>query len=869
MNGLECCTGELHSISAPCLSVAMAAAAAASSSSVRPQAEAMGRSASSRYKEGSRVQMVTSKREKGKQRWVKADVYRIEERGGRTVLYMREVGGHREEFKVVVPHNETTAPTNTYQTAPVVWDVSKKPSSLDWRPRQHPLSAITSSSTMPSTTGGSLFAGAAPGPLKGETTAAANEDTADGVLPGAPSVSALSGTSAGEGSLSSAAASSGGGTSSLSTFGAAIPTPKPSTDVFNGLSGAPSPSFTASPTTTTAAPADLFGGSSFAPAKGPSTAQSTTTPISSPFELGKASTGGGGGNLFCGEAAASGGGSLVGDVGSKSSGTDRGSLPGQGGAATGTAGMFDPFSGSITGGTVILSGSVAFEQQRPGGAAQGSPSPIHTAALHQQTHIAIDCSNEDDLQFWGSMMAEEAFHLGKRLINLTALTLVQPFLDQSWCLNTMIYVVEAMRAVTGAVGVHSELADRGWKMPALERVELWGWGADQLGRFISSSQSLKEVGGRQRSWEWWAAVFEHFPITSAGQPGPLRHLQTIGGIASGGIEGDKVRRLQDVLTSRGCHKSLTSLDVEIPPFEKRDSLSALLAVDDFINDYCTSPDVPLTVTAVCDEFFELSEFYADMFPPRPSPFIKTAIKEAARQAARVVYTISQHDITHPLDSPSEAAIDIAQSLTFDKVEWVSVHNADGFVPPPGSPSPVPTIINHLQPFPRVGELCVDSRLSVATGRLLAEKMPIQVGWVVFDEAVSAQDRIGVLEGLGAGREVRTVHVGALDAVSLKQGGVFDGWGSSRLPSIGEICMFLEVSDELEPLAAAEFIRSGLSTLLTAGVRGLRRVVVLLPMHGRLHDAIRELCPNGTRVGGFTINTRVYDGRIGLMATRDP
>jgi len=89
---------------------------------------------------------------------------------------------------------------------------------------------------------------------------------------------------------------------------------------------------------------------------------------------------------------------------------------------------------------------VAFEQQRPGGAAQGSPSPIHTAALHQQTHIAIDCSNEDDLQFWGSMMAEEAFHLGKRLINLTALTLVQPFLDQSWCLNTMIYVVEAMRS---------------------------------------------------------------------------------------------------------------------------------------------------------------------------------------------------------------------------------------------------------------------------------------------------------------------------------------------------------------------------------------------------------------------------------------
>mmetsp|Transcript_26725 Transcript_26725/g.76669 ORF Transcript_26725/g.76669 Transcript_26725/m.76669 type:complete len:129 (-) Transcript_26725:923-1309(-) len=93
-----------------------------------------------------------------------------------------------------------------------------------------------------------------------------------------------------------------------------------------------------------------------------------------------------------------------------------------------------------------MSGGATFGQQRPGSAAQSSPSPIHTAALHQQTHIAIDCSTHADRHFWKSLTPEEAFHLGRRLINLTALTLVQPHSDRLWCLNTMIYVVEGHAA---------------------------------------------------------------------------------------------------------------------------------------------------------------------------------------------------------------------------------------------------------------------------------------------------------------------------------------------------------------------------------------------------------------------------------------
>ncbi|CEL91920.1 unnamed protein product [Vitrella brassicaformis CCMP3155] len=687
---------------------------AASSSSALPHGEAMASPTPCRYKEGSRVLMVTNGREKGKQRWVKADVYRIEEGSGRTALHMREVGGQHEEFKVLVPHSKTPASPHDQQAHG------------GFR-LTHKNSADQEDKTM------------APRGL--------GDDHLSGVF-------------------------------------------------------------------------SFF----------------------TPRELSALST-------LC--------------------------------------------------------------KQWP---------QVRKAALHQQTHIAIDSSTEGDRHFWESMTPDEAFQLGKRLINLTALTLVQPRRDRLWCLNTMMSIVEghaagrreacdkegqphmakgcletihftpsnpyftpptlhALRAVTGAVRQHSVLADRGWKMPALERVGQQGWDAITLGRFVSSSSCLKRVEGLWGSWGQLATVFEHFPVASAGQPGPLRHLQTIGGIERRDGESPEqylagVTRLQDVLMSRGCRKSLTSFDVKIPSFEDHDSLSALLAVDGFINTCCTSPDVPLDVTVLGGTDFDLSLLYADAFPPSPSPFIKTAIQEAARQTMYVDYNISQHDLTHPIDSPSQAAVDIAQSLSFDNVWRVLVHNAPGFVPPPGSPSPAPAIINHLQHFPTARYLCVWSSVGVGAGRWLAQKMPMEVRRVQFDGAVSAEDRSGVLEALGAGRVVDDVQVGRQAVtVSLTQGGAFDGWGSDA--SVRNIDMYLSVPQGLAHADAAELVRDGLSSLLDAAVRGLRCVMLWLPDEpGDLGDAIRALLPNGTRVGGFTINTLdteydEYDECIVLVATRDP
>ncbi|CEM04235.1 unnamed protein product [Vitrella brassicaformis CCMP3155] len=92
----------------------MAAAAASSSSAAAdlPQQQTLP-SSHERYKKGTRVWMVTNKREKGKQEWVTAAMARTEDVGGATKVYMTEkemVDGRREQLVVVVPDMAKTSP---------------------------------------------------------------------------------------------------------------------------------------------------------------------------------------------------------------------------------------------------------------------------------------------------------------------------------------------------------------------------------------------------------------------------------------------------------------------------------------------------------------------------------------------------------------------------------------------------------------------------------------------------------------------------------------------------------------------------------------------------------------------------------------
>uniref|UniRef100_A0A7S1P3I5 Uncharacterized protein n=1 Tax=Vitrella brassicaformis TaxID=1169539 RepID=A0A7S1P3I5_9ALVE len=259
----------------------------------------------------------------------------------------------------------------------------------------------------------------------------------------------------------------------------------------------------------------------------------------------------------------------------------------------------------------------------------------------------------------------------------------------------------ALTVVDGLTSHHQVLANRNWQMPSLQRVETaHRMDAYALGRFISTSRSLRhllpedrDVSCPHRDTTNWAEVFEHVPVSPAGEAGPLAQLETIGLINLGYLREDTVvglRRLQEVLVSRGCRRSLAKLDVSTPcdTTLNSDALLAIRALDEFNRKCCRSPEIPFTFHGI-SLMFDLSLFYSDHFPSRPSRFFTRVLMELAAKAELVQYLLTQHDLTHPVDSPSEAAIAMAKSLSFDKACVVKVGNRNGFDPPADTHTPAP------------------------------------------------------------------------------------------------------------------------------------------------------------------------------------
>ncbi|CEL95751.1 unnamed protein product [Vitrella brassicaformis CCMP3155] len=600
----------------------------------------------------------------------------------------------------------------------------------------------------------------------------------------------------------------------------------------------------------------------------------------------------------------------------------------------------------------------------------------HAAPTH--THLTIDSTNRNERSVWQRVPLALVTQWAKKFTQLTAITLRYPVGNvvgkALWRIDVFITVIElntttlrtiafiegvrlvkremmtvgsrrqqrplrqiaplvpppsldSLTTITGLRFPHRALASRGWRMPSLQCVEQQGWRADELGSFISSSRSLQHVGGRL--WgdgERWASVFELMPEAAAGRRGPLARLQSIGRIELRGnfdrvfhYACTTVDTLHAVLTSRGCTESLTQLVLLMStrgehPIRIDSRILPLLHSIESLHNSCCLPNAEIVFEASSRRLqgptFDLSFLHADTFPSHPSLPLKMAIQAAARKATQLEYFISQHDLSHP----SQAAIDIANTLTFDNVERVWVKDANGFVPPPGTPPPrhhrppatvpksqraacrewswwcgslaqnpfdgwssdkfpsihnlvmrlsvpgnlestsaaelirdgISSVVDGVRGLKRLGltvcggkgvqewllyvtiastdsALDIYSALGVSTARLLAEKMPRKIKEVCFETTVSPEGRRSVFEVLGVESEVDTVEVGRgwRGEVSLTDG-PFDGWSSNKFPSIHNLVMHLSVPDELDPSAAAERIRDGISSIVD-GVRGLKRL----------------------------------------------
>ncbi|CEM20495.1 unnamed protein product [Vitrella brassicaformis CCMP3155] len=526
----------------------------------------------------------------------------------------------------------------------------------------------------------------------------------------------------------------------------------------------------------------------------------------------------------------------------------------------------------------------------------------------KQHHLTISAEDQVERSFWQRTTIDLVREWATYLRQLTSITLQYPDGFPRWCFDVFVAIIEghiagrraaniqegtlqtitfqegfwltgaamqtlsrtdpplpalldppptldALETIAGLTNDHRQLADRRWRMPSLATVRQCGcwqcgcWNADRLGQFISSSRSLRRVEGSFEGDEW-ADVFEHVPAAPAGQQGELlSNLEGIGTILVEGDDPEGIERLQEVLVARGCRQSLKQLHVDfgVSYYILRLNLPVLLALDRLLGT-CCRPDADLNFESP-HASFDLSIFYHPDFPTHPSPSFKTMIQQLAQQARSVKYIFTQDGLADPHTDPSQSAIDIASSLSFDEAVWAEVEAY--FDPPADTPSPHPAIITHLQPFPtEISGLNVWSKLGGAAGRLLAVKMPKKVPVVYIYDVSGAEERLGMLAALGREREVGTVH--------MRQVGIDQLVGAAdELPTIQALKFITTLPDDVED--AGSFVRAGLSSAVPH-IRGLQGVTLTVDRTtAEQHDSILASVPDGTNIEGFSVTCIRRDG----------
>ncbi|CEM01743.1 unnamed protein product [Vitrella brassicaformis CCMP3155] len=286
---------------------------------------------------------------------------------------------------------------------------------------------------------------------------------------------------------------------------------------------------------------------------------------------------------------------------------------------------------------------------------------------------------------------------------------------------------------------------RKWRLPSLERVQA-EWTATalggELGDMVGASRRLKELQVHSNP-DSMANTLRRLPVAEAGQPGPLSQLEDLEDVGTltfvamdDFISFDEWReglgRLQTALVDRGCRSiKRFKAKFEMEPIDRR-IFPTLSAIETFTRTVCVKPDIPVDIGITLSEehlheteYFDLSLLCDVPTRPEPSPFIQRHIQQMAAASLGAFFTIRPHHLTTPLDTPSPAAIALAESLTFTKVLDVVITEDDHVVYPEEEVQPDPVVLDHLphNAFPAARRLIVNSREGKVMGRKIVHKMP--------------------------------------------------------------------------------------------------------------------------------------------------
>ncbi|CEM01767.1 unnamed protein product [Vitrella brassicaformis CCMP3155] len=382
----------------------------------------------------------------------------------------------------------------------------------------------------------------------------------------------------------------------------------------------------------------------------------------------------------------------------------------------------------------------------------------------------------------------------------------------------------SLRSITGVPGGYEPSypgRGRHWQLPSLEKVQVRGmlYRGEMLGELVGTSRRLKELHVECHP-DVMANSLAQIPVAAAGQPGLLSQLEDVGTLRMSSASARGLERLQAVLVNRGC-RSIKKLKVTFEELWTDSSIFApLSAIEAFRRAVCVSLDISVAINS--NRGFDLSLLCDTPIRPEPSPFVQKHIQQLAANATTASFFFGpEHFATPgPLDTPSPAAIALAQSLTFPEAKEVVVGiNVEELDVDADQPDPLVIDSMPHSAFPAASRLSIQTSEVHAGGRRLLTKMSV-VKSIDLDEPTEA-DAAGVLEAVGGERELECFNAKWVTGVG--EGGLTWGDHADQLPTITRLEASVEVPEDLgDGDAAGEFgIACVRSLLKIRGVKKLR------------------------------------------------